>query len=133
MGALSLLVSVAGACLVVLVAVAAVVAGWEWLRQREALELLRRDRAIYAATSPLPLAASARPAKVDDVRAVAGEPGGRTLALAVAGAAGGAPLAAQAAHREPTWIETRPMVLSCAPATDDETVLRRREPDLRLD
>ncbi|MFO1266681.1 MAG: hypothetical protein U1F67_07845 [Rubrivivax sp.] len=80
---LTAVLSVAGAFLVFLVAVAMTVAGWEWLRQRERLDGLRRDRAHQAATSPLPLMAVPKPAE----RAVtnrAGAPAAPTFGQAVA-------------------------------------------------
>lgn len=121
MGALSFIALIVGGFVAGLVTVAMIVAGWELLRQREQIDAMRRDRAIYAATSPLPLAPAARP-----------EPP-RAAPL-------GAPptVAAPAARREPNWIETRPMVL-CTPAIDDETRQpsarreARQEPDLLLD
>jgi hypothetical protein len=130
MGALTLLSLVVGAFLGGLVIVAIFVAGWETLRQREALEMRRRDRAVFAATSPLPLATAAS--------------GGTSAApLRAPGiVAGTTPASGQGTRREPNWIETRPMVLRHAPATasapapavDDETrVTRTRELDLLLD
>ena len=122
MGALTLLSLIVGGFVGGLVILAIFVAGWEMLRQREALELLRRDRAVFAATSPLPLTAAAR----------AGAEASPALASELA-AASEAPGPRQATRREPNWIETRPMVLRYAPAVDDETVTHQREPDLRLD
>lgn len=125
MGALTLLVLVIGGFVAGLVTVAMVVAGWELLREREQLDELRRDRAVFAATSPLPLA----------------QPGsaGSTVPLArPLGAAPAETLTAAATRRDPNWTETRPMVL-CTPALDDETRTRResdrttREPDLLLE
>lgn len=118
MGTLSLVFMVASGLLAGLLVVAALVAGWEMLRQRELLDQMRRDRAVYAATSPLPLAGMA--------------------GLAEAGGSGRAPSAAAPAgpatamsRRDPKWIETRPMVLSTA-AVDDETRAGQRELDLQL-
>ncbi|MBL8287905.1 MAG: hypothetical protein JNL85_07975 [Rubrivivax sp.] len=108
MGMLTAVLSVAGVFLVVLVAVAMVVAGWEWLRQREHLDRLRRDRACQAATSPLPLPAAANlPAN-----AGAGRSGAAAAAAAV-------PLTRVQAARREGWIETRPMVLSPLRAAGD--------------
>jgi len=118
MGVLTLIVMVAGGFVAGLVFVAIIVAAWEFLRQREELEALRRDRATYAATSPLPLALAAQAGALPLARPPGVEPM-PTLAPP---------------RREPNWIETRPMVLRCAPAVDDETApARLREPDLRLD
>jgi hypothetical protein len=125
MGFLTLLSLVVGGFLGGLVIVAVFVAGWEMLRQREALDLLRRDRAVFAATSPLPLAAAA-----------GGGAGGSPARAAGVGATGAVPGPGPASRREPNWIETRPMVLrhAPAPAVDDETaVTRQRELDLLLD
>lgn len=124
MGTLTLLALVVGGFLSGLVIVAALVAAWEWLRQREMLESLRRDRAISAATSPLPLSAEGRTRNEVTAPPAPGETPVGTLA----GLGAGTP-----ARRGPNWIETRPMVLSFAPAVDDETVARSKEPDLRLD
>jgi len=124
MGLLTLLALVVGGLLGGLVIVAVFVAGWEMLRQREALDLLRRDRAVFAATSPLPLVAAS---------GGAGASAARASGIAATGMAPGPGLAAR---REPNWIETRPMVLryAPAPAVDDETaVTRERELDLLLD
>ncbi|MBI5719834.1 MAG: hypothetical protein HZC37_19350 [Burkholderiales bacterium] len=131
MGALTLLLLIVAGFLAGLVTLAALVAGWEWLRQREALEMLRRDRATFAATSPLPLAAAAAPrAAGEGSRPQAVEPGaGAPVPASPPPAQRGVP----PLRREPSWIETRPMVLSYVPAVDDETIVRHREPDLRLD
>lgn len=77
---------------------------------------------MFALTSPLPLGAA--PAVSNEAMAI-GRPGvGATGSVAVPGGA---------VRRGANWIETRPMVLNCAPAVDDETTLHRREPDLLLD
>ncbi|MCW5633326.1 MAG: hypothetical protein KIT17_08305 [Rubrivivax sp.] len=119
---LSVLSTMVGGVLLAVVAVAVLVAGWELLRQRELLDQLRRDRAFYAATSPQPLAAPAREAGAP-AQPPAGAPPPAARAVTTA-----AP-----ARREGEWIETRPTVLSFAPAVDDDTLVRQREPDLRLD
>lgn len=122
MGVLTLLVLIVGGFLSGLITVAAIVAGWEWLRQREALEMVRRDRAVYALTSPLPLGAAART-------------GGEATSHLRPGASAASviPESGSPGRRGSNWIETRPMVLSCAPAVDDETAVHQREPDLLLD
>jgi H+/Cl- antiporter ClcA len=123
MGALTFIALAVGVFVAGLIGVAMIVAGWELLRQREQLDALRRDRAVYAATSPLPLAPAA---------------GARPEAPRAAPPGVPPPVAAPAVRREPHWIETRPMVL-CTPAVDDETRPPRRrdearqEPDLLLD
>jgi hypothetical protein len=118
MGLLSLVTTVLGVFLVGLVAVAAVVAGWEWLRQREMLDLLRRGREHYAATSPLPLAAA--------LRGAAGTPAAEREQP-------GAPAVPTPLRRDLPWVETRPAVLSYARAADDETASQRQTLDVRLD
>lgn len=119
MGLFTLVCTVIGIFLVGLVALATLVAGWELLRQREVLDMMRRDSAAFAATSPLPLAAGAPAAGAAFARL------GPNPASVAHGAAPNAP----------NWIETRPMILSQVPAFDDETVVRARprELDLALD
>lgn len=130
MGALTLVLVIAGGFLAGLVAVAALVAGWEMIHQREQLDAMRRDRAVYAATSPLPLAPASATAATTPMARPLGTPPA---------------LISPTPRRDPNWIETRPMVL-CAPAVDDETRRAReaapeadrskeavREPDLLLD
>lgn len=126
MGIVTLLALGVGGFLAGLVVVAALVAGWEWLRQRELLDSLRRDRAVYAATSPLPLPAERRHAGSEAATSPL-----RRHEGAAAPAGGSASFSST--PRGPSWIETRPTVLSFAPALDDETAARSREPDLRLD
>ncbi len=116
MGILSLVFMAAGGFLAGLLVVAALVAGWELLRQRDLLIQMRRDRALYAASSPLPLAGTA-------------EAGRSARALGAAPLTGAAVAMAQ---RDPKWIETRPMVLRSA-AVDDETRADQRELDLQLE
>lgn len=111
MGMFSAVLPVAGAFLVVLVVVAMLVAGWEWLRQREHLDSLRRDRACQAATSPLPLPA------VPQAREHAGT--NRAGPWAATPAAAMPLTLTQAGRRDANWIETRPMVLSPRRAADE--------------
>lgn len=106
-----------GVCFVGLVALAMLVAGWETLRQRELLDQMRRDRALYAATSPLPLF-SGGAAALGSMR--------RASTKAAAPSTG-------APQRDASWTETRPAVLNFAPAVDDNTASIRREVDLQLD
>jgi hypothetical protein len=115
MGMLSLLSVVAGVFMGGLVVVAAIVAGWELLRQREQLDQIRRDRALYKASSPLPLTGAALAKEAWAASATAG------------------PAAAPMMRRDLKWIETRPMILS--PAADDETRIGKpeRELDLQLE
>lgn len=126
MGLFTLALLAVGGLLAGLVIVAVLVAGWEWLRQREMLDSLRRDRAVYAATSPLPLSGETRAGGSTPPASAPRPPGegAGTASRAVSVVPG---------QRGPNWIETRPMVLSFAPAVDDETAVRTREPDLRLD
>ena len=126
MGLLTLAVSVFGTFLVGLVALATMVAVWELLCQRELLDRTRRDRAAFAATSPLPLAAGAPMVDAAFARQARASPTGAD-GSDVAGAA------AAGTRRDPNWIETRPMILSQVPAIDDETRPRKRELDLALD
>ncbi|MBL8325526.1 MAG: hypothetical protein JNJ89_11280 [Rubrivivax sp.] len=131
MDLLSALSLAVGVCLVALVAVAMLVAGWELLRQRELLDQLRRDRAVYAATSPLPLVGSRPPTEGPAGAApAAGPPQAGTTASP---ATGPAAAAAEPPRREANWTETRPMVLRFAPAADDNTAPRPRTLDLTLD
>ncbi len=151
MGLLSLIIVIAGASLVGLVAIAVVVAGWEVLRQRELLEMLRRDRAAFAATSPLPLADSTADRGGAFARltsAVAGDaergsgatgagagPTADRRSAGFAARAGGSAAALAAlggVRRDTNWIETRPMVLSHVPAVDDELAVRQSERELDL-
>jgi hypothetical protein len=125
MGLLSQIALVAGVFLVGLVALATLVAGWELLRQRELIEMLRRDRAAFAATSPLPLAASTSPAP--------GPAFARLASSAPAGSASATGVKPVGVRRDTNWIETRPMVLSHVPAVDDELVVRARQLDLSLE
>ncbi len=104
----------AGGVVLALLGVAMLVAGWEFLLEREAQHRLRRDRDTFAASSPLPLAESGSDAGARQA-AWAGALAG------MAGATGSAP------RRDASWIDTRPTVLSCAPAVDDETLPRRYE------
>jgi hypothetical protein len=131
MGDLTSIALLAGGFFGALVGVALLVAGWELLRQRDMLVSMRRDRAVYAASAPLPLSAAVR-AGLDPAaarrRADDAPEGASGDAAAAAGAPGAAP-----AKREPNWIETRPMVISRAPAVDDNLALRQREPDLKID
>ena len=131
MGLFSQISLVAGAFLVGLVAVAMLISGWELLRQRELLEQLRRDRAAFAATSPLPLAqAGSMPANGPAYARVASVAGGGADANAGARAPNASSHAAQAANAtqgDPRWIETRPSVLSPAPAVEGGTVARERQ------
>lgn len=132
MDLLSALSLALGVFLVGLVAVAMLVAGWELLRQRELLDQLRRDRAVYAATSPLPLAvALSRPSVGVGAPAASQASAASTRSTGPAVAPAGA--AAVATRRDAAWTETRPMVLSFAPAADDDSVPRPRELDLTLD
>ena len=126
MGMLTAVLSVAGAFLVTLVAAAVTVAGWEWLRQRERREALRRYRANQAATSPLPLMDRSRPAEFS----VANRSGGAnppTFGQAVA----------KASRRDGNWIETRPMVLSPRRGPEERVqepeAVAAGEPDLLLE
>jgi hypothetical protein len=110
-----------GGLVLVLVCLAMLVAGWELLLERDAQRRLRRDRQAFAASSPLPLAEPGS------------ETGARRAALAGALAVMSAAPAAAAARREANWIETRPMVISRAPAFDDDTAPHRYdEVDLPL-
>ena len=126
MGLLSFISMVVGIFLGGLIALAALVAGWELLRQRELIDRMRRDRAAFAATSPLPLSPSAqgcgRPA-----------PLAAPLDSEAAAHARAALAAAARAPRDRTWVETRPTVLSFAPAADDDAPVRQLELDLILD
>lgn len=130
MGALSFFLLIVGGFLAGLVVVAVLVAAWELLRQREQLDAMRRDRIVYAATSPLPLAPASSTAATTPLARPLGTPPALTTPTP---------------RRDPNWIETRPMVL-CAPALDDDTRRVRepqpeagrskdaaREPDLLLD
>jgi hypothetical protein len=116
---LSAIALAAGVGFVALVALAMLVAGWETLRHRELLDQLRRDRALYAATSPLPLMGGGSGADA------AGE---MRRAIAAANAPSAGP-----SRRDASWTETRPMVLKLPPAADDNTAARRSELDLQLD
>ncbi|MBK9136236.1 MAG: hypothetical protein IPM15_18325 [Betaproteobacteria bacterium] len=105
MGALTLLPLVAGGFLAGLIVVAAFIAGWELLRQREQLDAMRRDRSLYAASSPLPLTTLAecerRATPLAHPLGAASDPSGPVT------------------QRDPNWIETRPMILRVQ-AVDDE-------------
>jgi uncharacterized membrane protein YhiD involved in acid resistance len=136
MDLLSFLSLAAGMFLVGLVAVAMLVAGWELLRQREVLERLRRDRAAYTASAPLPLDGAPSAAAAGIGSATGTALAGAATAATAAAAATAATAAAAAAplRRESHWTETRPTVLEFAPAIDDERAqaLRRRKLDLEV-
>jgi hypothetical protein len=131
MGLLSQISLVAGAFLVGLVAVAMLVSGWELLRQRELLDQLRRDRAAFAATSPLPLAQpGSMPASGPAFARVA------SLASGGADANAGALVPAASSHAahgtnatlgDSRWIETRPSVLSPTRAVDGGPVAHEQQ------
>ena len=116
-----------GGFLLALVGLAMLVAAWELLLEREALHRLRRDRATFAASAPLPL-----------VDGQAGIENAVRQAAMVGAAADkpGKPLPASvpaiAPRKDASWIETRPMVLNCPPAAEDVSVARRDEVDLLL-
>ena len=129
MGILSFISLAVGASLVGLVAVAMLVAGWELLRQRELQDQLRRDRAAFAATSPLPLMSSpAQLAGAAFARLTSARPATGTEAE------GGTPAPrTPPTPRDPHWVETKPMVLNAASAVGDEMAVRKGEVDLVLD